>query len=290
MQIKPHEFMVKYTPHTRWAEGSGILITIAFFLGGVGGGLYLTSLYFNNLFGMFIGWLLILLVGMVDMAHLHKPLRFWRMLLKPNSSWIARGFIAITFFIVCTAIQLILSFWLPGTASESVLKVLSGIFAFGVIIYSGFVLSCVKAIRLWNSTMIPLLVVISSLVGGTAVLLIINLGQDTNRITALLSALQIMLVLYAVMVGLHLWISLYISPASRNSVISIIKGNLSPIFWGVVVLAGMVIPLFIFFLAMSGPIALLDTGAVFVVIGNLALRYILLKGGVYSPLVPSPDI
>jgi DMSO reductase anchor subunit len=106
MQIKPFEFMVKYTSNTRWAEGSGALIAVAFFLGGISGGLYLMSLYFNSLLGMFIGWLLVLLVGIVDMAPLHKPLRFWRMLLRPNTSWIARGFIFIVFFIGCAALQL----------------------------------------------------------------------------------------------------------------------------------------------------------------------------------------
>jgi formate-dependent nitrite reductase membrane component NrfD len=286
MQIKPYEFMVKYTPNTRWVEGSGVLIAVAFFLGGVGGGLYLTSLFVNNLLGMFVAWLLILAVGVVDMAHLHKPLRFWRMLLRPNSSWIARGFIAIAFFIVFAALNLALSLWLPGTALEKVLKVLSGLGAFGVIIYSGFVLSYVRAIRLWNSAMIPLLFVISSLVGGAAILLIINLVQNTNEISVLVSVLQIMLVFYAIMIGLHLWISIYNGPAARNSVIWILKGNV-PIFWGIVVLVGIVIPLFMFFFTGSGLSALLSTGAIFIIIGNLALRYILLKCGIYSPSIPS---
>jgi len=289
MQIKPHEFMIKFTPHTRWAEGSGVLIAVAFFLGGIGGGLYLTSLFFNNVLGMFIGWLLILLVGLVDMAHLHKPLRFWRMLLKPGSSWIARGFISIAFFIVLAAVQLALFFWLQGTASENVFRVLSGLFAFGVVIYGGFVLSYVKAIRLWNSAIIPLLFIVSSLVGGVAVFSIISLGQNTNPITTLVSVLQITLVFYAVILGLHLWISFYSSPAARNSVIWILKGNIAYIFWIQVVSVGIIIPLFIFFLAGSEATALLNTGAVFVVLGNLALRYILLKGGIYSPLAPSNE-
>jgi formate-dependent nitrite reductase membrane component NrfD len=286
MRIKPHEFMIKFTPHTRWAEGSGALIGVAFFLGSIGGGLYITSLFFYNLLGMFIGWLLILLVGLVDMVHLHKPLRFWRMLLKPGSSWIARGFIFIALFIVLAAIQLALSFWLSGTTSESVFRVLSGLFAFGVVIYGGFVLSSVKAIRLWNSAMMPSLFVISSLIGGVAVFLIIELGENTNPTTTLILILEIALVFYAVMLGLHLWISIYSSPAARNSVLLILK---SYIFWVLVVSAGIIVPLFIFFLAESGAVALLSTGAVFIVLGNLALRYILLKGGVYSPLVPSHD-
>jgi polysulfide reductase chain C len=284
MQIKPHEFMIKFTPHTRWAEGSGALIGVAFSLGSIGGGLYLTSLFFNNLLGMFTGWLLILLVGLVDMLHLHKPLRFWRMFFKPGSSWIARGFITIALFIVLAAVQLALFYWRPGTAPENVFRVLSGLFAFGVTIYGGFVLSRVKAIRLWNSAMIPLLFVISSLVGGMAVFFIINLGENTNPTATLVTVLEIALVLYAVMLGLHLWISIGSNPAARDSVLRILK---SYIFWLLVVSVGIIVPLFIFFWAESGAAALLITGATFVVLGNFSLRYILLKDGVYGPLAPS---
>jgi formate-dependent nitrite reductase membrane component NrfD len=289
MQIKTHEFMVKFTPHTRWAEGSGALIGVAFFLGGIGGGLYLTSLFFNSLLGMFIGWLLIVSVGLVDMTHLHKPLRFWRMLLKPDSSWIARGFVFIALFIILAAVQLALFYWLPGTSSEGVFRVISGIFAFGVIIYGGFVLSYIRAIRFWNSAMIPLLFIISSLVGGIAVFSIISVGQNTNQITTLILVLRIALVFYAIMIGLHLWVANYSSPAARHSVMLILKGNIAYIFWSLVVLMGIVIPLFIFFLTEPSAIALLIIAAVFVVLGNLALRYLLLKGGIYSPLVPSRE-
>jgi formate-dependent nitrite reductase membrane component NrfD len=284
MQIKPHEFMVKFTPHSRWAEGSGALIVIAFFLGGLGGGLYITSLFFDNALGLFIGWLLVISVGLVDMAHLHRPLRFWRMLLKPGSSWIARGFIFIAFFIIIASVQLALATWLPGTSSENVFRIISGLCAFGVVIYGGFVLSYVKAVRLWNSAMIPLLFISSSLLGGVSVFSIISLAQDADQIATVLSILQISMVFYAVVLGLHLWISLYNSPASRESVLWILKGNISYIFWLLVVSVGIIAPLLIFFLSETEAIALLNTGAAFAILGNLALRYVLLKGGVYGPL------
>jgi formate-dependent nitrite reductase membrane component NrfD len=137
--------------------------------------------------------------------------------------------------------------------------------------------------------MIPVLFIVSSLVGGVAAFSIISLGQNTNQIMSLISILRITLVFYAIMVGLHLWISIYSSPAARKSVIWILKGNLAPVFWTGVVVSGIIVPVSIFFLAGSGEMVLLNTGAVLVVISNLALRYILLKGGVYSPLVPSSD-
>jgi formate-dependent nitrite reductase membrane component NrfD len=289
MQIKPHEFMIKFTPNTKWAEGSGVLIVVAFFLGGVGGGLYILSLLFYDILGMFIGWLLVLLVGLADMVHLHKPLRFWRMVQRPGSSWIARGFIFIVFFIILGAVQLASAYWLPGTVAENFFRVLSGLLASGVVIYSGFVLSYVKAIPLWNSAMIPLLFITSSLVGGIAVFSIISLGQDTNPMTTQLTVLRVTLVLYTIMLGIYLWTAVNSSPSARKSVTCILKGNIAYIFWSLVVLVGIIVPLFIFFLTNSEAMALLVIGAVFVVLGNLALRYIILKSGVYTPLTSSRD-
>ena len=290
MQIKPHEFMIKFTPHTRWVEGSGILIVVAFFLGGIGGGLYLTSLFFNNILGMFVGWLLVCIVGLVDMLHLPKPFRFWRMFLNLNSSWIARGFILIAFFIILAAVQLALFYWLQETVYEKSFRILSGLLTFGVIIYSGFVLSYVKAIRLWNSAMIPILFITSSLAGGAAVFSIISLSRNINLTNTLLHVLQITLVLYAIMLALHLWTSIYNSPSARKSVIWMLKGNISYIFWILVVLAGVVIPLFIFFLTGSDARVLLNIGAVFVILGNFTFKFIILKSGVYIPLAPSNEV
>jgi formate-dependent nitrite reductase membrane component NrfD len=290
MHIQPHEFMVRFTPHTRWAEGPGLLIIIGFYLGGTGGSLYLTSLFFNNILGAFIGWLCILLVGLVDLMHLHKPLRFWRMLLRPGSSWIARGFIFIVSFIILATGQLALSFWLPRTVLENVFRVFSGLFAFGVVIYSSFVLNYVKAVRLWNSALIPLLFITSSLIGGVAVFSIVSQEQNTNYAMTLLSILQVTLVLYAIMLGLYLWTSFESSTSARKSVTWILKGNLAYIFWILVVLVGIIVPLFIFFLSDSDIMALFNTGAVFVVLGSLGLRYIIMKSGVYTPLTPLNDI
>jgi len=75
MQARPWEFGVKATPAREWSEGMGALIAVAMFLGGIAGGLYLASLYFDNLWGMFVAWILAMGMGLFDMAHLSKPTR-----------------------------------------------------------------------------------------------------------------------------------------------------------------------------------------------------------------------
>ena len=290
IQTRPYEFMVKYTPQKDWIEGHGVLIAFAFFLGGVSGGLYLASLAFDSMLGMFIAWLIALVMGMVDMAHLSKPLRFWRMLLKPKTSWIARGFIFITLFIGCAAIQLALSFWLPGTAAVTVFKVLAGILAFGVAIYSGFVVGYVGAIKLWNSAIVPILFVIAGLIGGLAVLLLASLGENAARGMAMANIMLVVLVIYAVFMAIYLWITTYESSAARDSVMRVLRGSIAPVFWIGVVLLGIVIPIAVLSpvsLAQEASAAAFIAAAVCAILGGVALRYVILKAGMYSPLVPA---
>jgi polysulfide reductase chain C len=288
--VKPYDFMVKYTPQTDWIEGHGILIAFALFFGGISGGLYLSSLFFNSLWGMFIAWILAMAAGMMDMAHLSKPMRFWRMLLRPGTSWISRGFILIWLFLGCAAIQMAISYWAPGGAVEIVFKVLAGILAFGVAIYSGFVVGYVGAIKLWNSAIVPLLFVIAGLTGGVSLLLIVSQGQSADRIVSVANAMLAALVVYAVFVAVYLWVTSYGSHVARDSVMMLLKGKVAPIFWIGVVGVGIVLPIAIvapFALAQKTAAAAFIIAAVFAIAGGVLLRYSILKAGVYEPLLPA---
>jgi formate-dependent nitrite reductase membrane component NrfD len=283
IQTRPYDFMIKYTPQRDWIEGPGVLIALALFFGGISGGLYLASLYFDSMVGMFVAWLLAMVTGMTDMAHLSKKQRFWRMLLKPKTSWISRGFIIIWLFLGAAAIQLALSQWAPG-AAEIAFKVIAGILAFGVAVYSGFVVGYVGAIKIWNSAIMPILFVISGLAGGLAILLAITLG-DTAQSLNVVNIMRAVLIGYAVFVAIYLWVSTYESEVARDSAIRILRGNIAPIFWIGVVLLGIVIPIILLFA--TSLTATFIVSLIFVIIGGVALRYVILKAGVYTPLLPA---
>jgi formate-dependent nitrite reductase membrane component NrfD len=284
-QIKPYDFMVKYTPQTDWIEGHGILIAFAFFFGGISGGLYLSSLYFGDAVGMFVAWLLAMVTGLIDMAHLSKPTRFWRMVLRPKTSWITRGFIFIILFIGCATIQLALTHWAPGTAAEVAFKVLGGITAFGVAVYTGFVVGYVGAIKVWNSAIVPLLFVIAGLTGGMAILLMINVNDNAigNDIAAVM---RIALIGYAVFMAIYLWVATYESSTARDSVMRMLQGGIAPFFWVGVVLLGIIIPVILLFAAPSVGWVLV-IAAIFTIIGGATLRFSILKAGEYTPLLPA---
>jgi formate-dependent nitrite reductase membrane component NrfD len=179
-QRKPYEFMIKYQQQKDWVDGRGNFIAFAFFLGGIAGGLFLASAYFDNLLGIFIAFLLTGLMGASYMFHLTHPLRFWRMVLKPGTSWISRGFAFIMLFGFFTAITMILMQWAPeATAAITTFKVLAGIFAFAQSIYTGFAVSYVSAIKVWNSAIVPVLFVTCGLTGGLAILLAIRTARKS---------------------------------------------------------------------------------------------------------------
>jgi formate-dependent nitrite reductase membrane component NrfD len=289
IQTKPWDFMVKYTPQREWIEGHGILVAFAMFFGGISGGLYLASLVFDNMLGMFIAWLLAMAAGMTDMAHLSKPMRFWRMMLRPGSSWISRGFIFIWLFLGAAMIQLALSQWAPGNAWETVFKVIAGIMAFGVAIYSGFVVGYVGAIKLWNSAVIPILYVITGLTGGLAVVLLVSFNEDIARLLSIANYMLVALVVYAVFVAIYLWVATYGSVTARDSVVGILRGSVAPVFWLGVVLFGIVVPIVMvapFSVAKEASTVVFAVAAVCAILGGIALRYVILKAGLYSPLLP----
>jgi formate-dependent nitrite reductase membrane component NrfD len=291
VQRKPYEFMVKYQQQKDWVDGRGNFIAFAFFLGGIAGGLFLASAYFDNLLGIFIAFLLTGLMGASYMLHLTHPLRFWRMMQKPGTSWIARGFTFIMLFGFFTVITMILMQWAPdATGAIATFKVLAGIFAFAQSIYTGFAVSYVSAIKVWNSAIVPVLFVTCGLTGGLAILLAIMMGQDSAQIMTLENVIRVVLIALAVIIGVYLWNTTYSSTAAKDAVKRLIGGSLAPLFWIGVFLFGIIIPVVISLatLGMDEPASgLLITAVISEIIGGLALRFAILKAGVYTPLLPA---
>jgi formate-dependent nitrite reductase membrane component NrfD len=289
--IKPYDFMVKYQQQKDWIDGRGNFIAFAFFLGGIAGGLFLASAYFDNLLGIFIAFLLTGLMGASYMLHLTHPMRFWRMMSKPGTSWIARGFTFIMLFGLFTLITMILMQWAPdATAAITTFKVLAGIFAFAQSIYTGFAVSYVSAIKIWNSAIVPILFVTCGISGGLAILLAVMMGQDSTQIATLENIIRVVLIAFAIIVAVYLWNATYSSTAAKDAVIRLIGGALAPLFWIGVFLFGIAIPVVISIVTYwvhDASSALLITAVVSEIIGGLALRFAVLKAGVYEPLLPA---
>jgi len=287
--LEIHEWMINYTRQTEWIDRRGIFLWIAFYAGGLGGGLYLVSLFFNSLWGMFISWLIIAVIkGGAHLIYLGKPLRFWRIITRPSTSWLARGIIFVFTFIIFTAVQLAFSYWLPGGAAEIAFKVLAGIAALAVMVYTGFVLNTVKSVPFWNSTLLPLLFVLCGVLGGFGLSVIIALNGGNIALSAAETGSRWLLIINALLIVIYLWTAANREATGKKSVMEQMRGSLAPVFWMGIVLLGIIIPLTIAFTSLiTGeiPPAFLITGVICEVIGGLALRYCVLKAGAYKPLV-----
>ena len=290
--MEVHQWMINYTRQTEWIDRRGIFLWIAFYTGGLGGGLYLVSLYFDSLWGMFISWLIIAVVkGGAHLIFLGKPQRFWRIVFRPSSSWLSRGIIFVLSFVVFGAIQMVFSYWLPGSGLEILFKVLAGITALAVAVYTGFILNTVKSVPFWNSSLLPILFVLCGILGGFGLAVIIGLNGGGINVHTAENISRWLLVVNALMIAIYLWAAARRDTTGKQSVMEQMQGNLSQFFWFGIVVLGIIIPLVIAFTSyFAGDIssALIIFGVACEIAGGLALRYCVLKAGAYKPLVARP--
>lgn len=285
------EWMVRDTPQTEWIDRRGILVWLAEVSNGIGSGLYLVSLCFNSLWGMFISWLvMILLKGGLHFAYLGKPTRFWRMALKPGTSWLARGFIFLALFICFGGVQLVFSYWLPGTALEIAFKMIAGLMVFLVVINTGFVMNYVNAIPFWNSAILPLLFLSCGVLDGFALILAIGLFGGNVDIVVAEAGSRWLLIVNAFVITTYLWSATYMGPTGKQSVTELTKGRIAPVLWVGVILCGIIIPMGVsitsYFVGEASP-PLLIMAVVFEMVGAVSLKYCILKGALYRPLIPT---
>jgi formate-dependent nitrite reductase membrane component NrfD len=293
IQKRPYEFMVSYTPQTEWIEKGGIKLWLAFFFIELGAGMFFVASLFDNLWAMLIGWLLCaVLGGGLHLLYLGKPLRFWRMALSSGwkTSWISRGIIFVTLFLLLGLAHMLL---IQSAGRFTALLVAANIFAFLTVIYGGFAMNYVNGIPLWNTALLPVLYVVSGLWGGAEVTLGMVLGSGGIVVgRAIEEWIRLLLIGYLLLIPVYLMSVRYTSLTGEISVRYMVLSKWSPLFWVAVVIVGMVIPLtavinsFLTGLE-TGSAAFLYGAILSGLIGDLAMRYLILRCGLYSPLIPS---
>jgi formate-dependent nitrite reductase membrane component NrfD len=285
--------MVKPTPQREWIERRGILLWLAFFFIEVGAGAFLVSSFFMKsaemLTGMIIGWLLCgVLGGGIHLAYLGHPMRFLRMLSRPSTSWVSRGLIFVIAFLVLGLVHMVL--FRSGITITPLLAVVD-VFAFLTIIYAGFAMNFVNGIPLWNTALLPVLYLVSGVWGGASIALGTALATGTT--TALASTeemIRILLIAYIVLLGVYLLGVRYSNVIGRFSVREIVQGRFSPVMWLVVVAIGLVLPSIVVVTSYAVglenmPVSLLYLSIGCELVGDMAMRYLILRAGFYAPLI-----
>jgi|GEM_PF-345199 formate-dependent nitrite reductase membrane component NrfD len=324
MDVKPWEWMVKPTPQAEWIEGKGLLSWLSFFSVALGAGMYFVAVILNYPWAMVTGYLICLVVGGgTKVIDLGKPTRAWRMLINYDgeggligammllckspskffkmvmnsgwrTSWISRGMYFIGLFAVLGLVHIILTFIVNNQATGiATLGSVTGAFAilmiivsFLVTLYAGLLIGYVKAIPIWSSAMMPFFFVVSGFLGGSALALA---GRMNNA--NVLQFVQILVLVYAAVVVAYLWNAWNQLGASKYSIQQMVKGGgmLSIIFYIGVVLMGIVLPVatvIISFVSTADLTPLLAVAIAGVLIGDLSMRYLIMKCGTYTPLIP----
>ncbi len=281
--------MVKHTPQREWIEERGLLIWLSTFFVEVGASSFLVGALLDHVAAMAIGIVMCATLGAgLHLADLGRPLRFWRILLSTHwkTSWIARGMWFVSLFIGLGALYTglaLLSVPVPLLLPPAVF------FALCTVLYFGFLLSYIRGLALWNSSLLPVLILVISIWGGLNVLTLTSLiGGSLSPAADRLSLLYPLCVLLTA--ALYLFTIRYQGIGGKVSFGEITAGKWSPLFWIGFVFCGLVFPLFVGLLdKFAFPLppvfpfisALLQLGA------NLSLRYCILRCAFYEPVIPA---
>ena len=292
-KLKPHEFMVKNTPHEAWVKGRGAFLWLAFFASEIGAGLYLVALFLNLQSGWVVGWLLTLLLGGgLHTLYLGKPQRGILMLLRPATSELSRGLWVILLFAGVGFWQVapVLLPGLPWTGQSAVLKGLMGLLSVLVIIHGFQTMSMIRALPLWNSAMLIPIAALSGIAVGSQIARIMIPAMSPELATAELWC-RYSLPSYILLWGVYLMAVRHTSASARFSIQQLLRGDGATLFYVGAIVCGVVLPLLITIWIWSTA-STTTVSAVWlwirlggVLAGDLSMRYAIMKNAFYTPLI-----
>ena len=281
-------------PQREWAEGRGIFMVVGHFVVGVAAGTWLFALLFDTRAGLAVAFVLAGLGGIAHLANLGRPERFWKMVAHWRTSWIARGFFGLSFFLAGAFLYLV-PLYAPGVlwGSDSLAAGIGYVLAIlGMLVlmgYMGFVYTASKGIPFWNSSLHPALYVAYALRGGIAALLVsMALGAQGSAsisqllllwagITAVVVAFFLLEIHGALTSG---------NPAARRSLHHLLAGRLAITFYGGTLVLGLLLPAWFVWAGLSGPLSLGAMAALGLAsaIGDFFMKYSTIRAGVYLPV------
>jgi len=274
-------------------------LLMALFLGGIGAGQFVVSTWLIDSVTSALVGLLIVGVGktVAHLVYLGQPKRFYRLFLRPRTSWISRGLIFMVVFVAFGAAFLAPNIgfdwvpWTTGTAFSDLLKVGALLSASLVMVYDGFVLASCKSITAWNTALMPPLFFTYAVAGGVAMTYltvmgtggsVLNQGTLATIDAALLTAMFALVVIYIVNMASS-------SSTSRESLRRLTTTKVAVSFIGLAIIAGLLVPLSIAYyheLAVGGTIAsaLLAVSSLLELAGDLSVRHSILRAGLHAPV------
>lgn len=161
--------------------------------------------------------------------------------------------------------------------------------------YTGFILAFGKARALWNTALMPILFLVSAIVSGIALMILVCVVKDRffskqKRIDAVLienlgKLLAWMIVFDLFLVGCDLLVLLISHSDAQAAAHLILAGKFSPLFLIVENLLGKIVPFVLLVVPKLRNLTTMIIASVLVVIGIFFMRYIVVVGGEFIPLI-----
>jgi formate-dependent nitrite reductase membrane component NrfD len=294
--IEEDTFEVGYNPQKEWAW----LITTSFFLGEVGAGLFLVSLFLPGKIGLWsaiVGWLVVTVgKNTAHFLYLGKPLRFWRMIFRPQTSWITRGFYVTGAMVIFGFFHILFLYMGVNAPLSMAVTWIAGFSAFVVMIYDGIVMIYSPSLPLWNNSLLPILRGSYALMGGVTLSLFISGAPQlaniisTSQLHVLENLERWLIIANLVMIIIYILTLTYSIATAKKSAYLIVKEKYPAVFWFGVVFIGLVVIFMLPVVVATHSMATLLFVAVCELIGDYCILFLLLRSGVYSPLMPHPNI
>ncbi|HDZ20875.1 hypothetical protein LCGC14_0015230 [marine sediment metagenome] len=274
-------------------EAMGLLVVIYFFMSGLGAGAFLTGAAFQ-LFGgpngakiakrAAIAAPILLIPGLLClMLDLGQPMRFFNLMLYFNVQSIASwGVWLINIFMGLSVLFALLHFAGKAKAARP-LAYLGSVFAIAVGLYSGMLLYQMRGYELWHSALVPPIFLVSAIASGMAVVLLLSRGSDPQAIRTLTRALAVVIGVDLVLALTEILTLVWSHGAKGEAADVILSGGFGFMFIGLYLILGLVLPLLLLMRRQAGR-GVYVTIAVMVLVGTLAMRFVIVIGGQAVPL------
>lgn len=232
------------------------------------------------------------------LIHVGRPLRSWHLFryLNPGSPITWGSFLLTTYPLFCLLYMVCI---LSGKERAARVSGLVGIpFAVAVHAYTGFILSFCAARPLWNSSMIPLLFLVSAVVSGIALMILIfaawsrwkgeEIAASSENGRLLLSLGRILgwiLLADLILTGFEILVASVSGAESRRAVAELMQGQLALQFVGVEIVLGKLLPLPLLLCSRLRRTGTLLLACLLIVLGILFMRLDLVRVGEMMPLL-----
>ena len=285
--ISNKEFIVGYQPQGEWSW----LIAIAFFLGNVGAGTFFISYFAKSMLGAAIA-LLIVGIGKstAHLLYLGRPERFLNAIRHWQTSWIARGLLAMSLFLIFGIVYELRYLGLSSMPKSIVdsFGVLALIACLVVMIYDGFVMMASKGTPFWRTPILPAVAFGYSIVGGVTVTLLVQWAQG-GQPSVSFEWLQAAFIFANISTITTIIVtSLRKGGAAKRSLELLMQGIYASLFFGVAITLGLIVLIvLVITTAVTQNIDMFLVAVCLDLIGHFALFFAVLRVGTHPEIRPS---